>query len=101
MSVEFLSDKQADGFGCFHAAPRPEQLSQFFDLRPANQTLLATRWRPANKLECGVQPCTLRFLGTFLPDPLLVPDVGVQTVAGQVGVLADVLAAYRRQLNTW
>ncbi|WP_055562745.1 hypothetical protein [Hymenobacter sp. AT01-02] len=49
MSVEFLSDKQADGFGCFHAAPRPEQLSQFFDLRPANQTLLATRWRPANK----------------------------------------------------
>lgn len=101
MPVEFLSDEQAARFGCYHADPSPEQLAQYFYLSAADMAFLATRRRPANKLGCGVQLCTLRFLGTFLPDPLRVPDVVVQTVAGQVGVPTEALASYRTRPNTW
>ncbi|GAA4389571.1 Tn3 family transposase [Hymenobacter koreensis] len=101
MPVEFLSDEQAARFGCYHADPSPEQLAHYFYLSAADVSFLATRRRPANKLGCGVQLCTLRFLGTFLLDPLQVPAIVVHTVANQLGVPADELAAYRTRPNTW
>ncbi|MFD2719765.1 Tn3 family transposase [Hymenobacter monticola] len=101
MPVEFLSDEQAARFGCYADEPSPEQLARFFYLSAADGHLLAARRRPANKLGCAVQLCTLRFLGTFLTDPLRVPTVVVQTLAEQLHLPADALAAYRTRPNTW
>jgi len=100
MPVEFLSDEQAARFGCYADDPSPEQLARFFYLSASDSHFLAARRRPANKLGCAVQLCTLRFLGTFLTDPLRVPAVVVQTLAEQLHLPADALAAYRTRPNT-
>ncbi len=65
---------------------------------------MATSWPRADAppTNSGVpQLCTLRFLGTFLTDPLRVPAVVVQTLAEQLHLPADALAAYRTRPNTW
>ena len=95
MPVEFLSDEQAARFGCYPDEPSPEQLARFFYLSAADGHFPAARQRATNKLGCAVQLCTLRFLGTFLTDPLRVPAVVVQTLAEQLNLPADALAAYR------
>ena len=73
MPVEFLSDEQAARYGQYHADPSPEQLTQFFYLSAADKQFLAPRRLPHTRLGCAVQLGTLRFLGTFLVDPLQVP----------------------------
>jgi hypothetical protein len=101
MPVEFLSDEQAARYGRYQADPNAEQLIRYFYLSPADVQFLAQCRRTANKLGCAVQLGTLRFLGTFLPEPTQVPAVVVQTLATQLGVDPAELAGYRRRPNTW
>ncbi|MDQ2769319.1 MAG: Tn3 family transposase [Bacteroidota bacterium] len=101
MPVEFLSDEQAARYGRYQADPNAEQLTRYFYLSPADAQFLAQRRRAANKLGCAVQLGTLRFLGTFLPEPTLVPAVVVEVLATQLGVDPAELASYRKRPNTW
>ncbi|MBG8556044.1 Tn3 family transposase [Hymenobacter guriensis] len=101
MPVEFLSDEQAARYGRFAAAPSPEQLAQFFYLSPSDRTAVAQRRRPANRLGYAVQLCTLRFLGTFLPDPFQVPAVVVDTLAAQLQLCPAAWDDYRTRPSTW
>ena len=101
MPVEFLSDEQAARYGRFHADPSPEQLARFFYLSPDDLAFVARRRRRPNQLGCAVQLCTLRFLGTFLPDPTQVPTVVVDTLAAQLHVASPELAAYGQRVSTW
>lgn len=48
-------------------------------------------------LGCAVQLSTLRFLGTFLPEPTQVPAVVAQTMATQLGIDLNELAGYRKR----
>ncbi len=100
MPVEFLSNEQAACCGQYHADPSSEQLTRFFYLSAADQRFLAARRLPHARLGCAVQLGTLRFLGTFLVDPLQVPAVVVQTLARQLGLAPEQLAPYGDRPNT-
>ena len=100
MPVEFLSDEQATRYGRFHADPSPEQLARFFYLSPDDLAFVARRRRRPNQLGCAVQLCTLRFLGTFLPDPTQVPAVVVETLAAQLHVAPIELVDYGKRIST-
>lgn len=61
---------------------------------------MARRRRRLNQLGCAVQLCTLRFLGTFLPDPTQVPAVVAETLVAQLHLAATELAGYRQRVST-
>ncbi|MEO5680763.1 MAG: DUF4158 domain-containing protein, partial [Acidimicrobiales bacterium] len=86
VGVEFLSDGQAAAFGRFSGVPTREQLERYFVLDDADRALVGRRRGDQNRLGFSVQLTTVRFLGTFLADPLQVPWVVVEFVASQLGV---------------
>ncbi|MCD0168206.1 MULTISPECIES: Tn3 family transposase [unclassified Deinococcus] len=100
MPVEFLSDEQAAQYGRYAGDPAPEQLSNFFFLNEAELALIAERRRDHNQLGFAVQLCTLRFLGSFLPNPVQVPSIVVRHVADQLHLPARVIARYALREET-
>ncbi|MDV6376184.1 Tn3 family transposase [Deinococcus arenicola] len=100
MPVEFIPDDQAARYGRFAADPTPEQLARYFFLNEADLALIAERRRDHNKLGFAVQLCTLRYLGTFLPNPIQVPQVAVRHVAGQLDLPPDVFMRYALREET-
>ena len=100
MPVEFLSDEQAARYGRFAVDPTPEQLTRYFFLNEADLALVAERRRDYNKLGFAVQLCTLRYLGTFLPNPIQVPRVVVQHVAQQLEIDPEVFLRYALREET-
>ncbi|MBZ9749779.1 DUF4158 domain-containing protein [Deinococcus sp. HMF7604] len=100
MPVEFLTDEQAARYGQFDGNPTPEQLAQYFTLSEQDHALVAQRRRKHNTLGFEVQLCTLRFLGTFLTDPLRVPLVAVKHVAQQLRLPVKVFSKYGRREET-
>lgn len=100
MPVEFLSAEQAARYGRFAVDPTPEQLTRYFFLNEADLALIAERRRDHNKLGFAVQLCALRYLGTFLPNPIQVPRVVVQHVAQQLEVSPEVFLRYALREET-
>ncbi|OLV16860.1 Tn3 family transposase [Deinococcus marmoris] len=100
MPVEFLPDDQAARYGRFAADPTPEQLARYFFLNETDLALIAERRRNHNRLGFAVQLCTLRYLGTFLPNPIQVPQVAVRHVAGQLGLPPEVFMRYALREET-
>ncbi len=84
--AEFLSEAQVAAFGRFRGVPSREQLERYFLLDDADRALVARRRGDHNRLGFSVQLTTVRFLGTFLVDPLDVPWVVVEFLAGQLGI---------------
>jgi len=85
MPVEFLSDEQADAYGRFTGSPTQEQLERFFWLNDADRERVGRRRQETTTLGFAVQVGTVRFLGTFLDDPVDVPWAVVAFVGGQLG----------------
>lgn len=100
MPVEFLTDEQAARYGRFAVDPTPEQLARYFFLSEADHALVAERRRKHNKLGVAVQLCTLRYLGTFLPNPIQVPQVVVEHLAQQLDLPPDVFIRYALREET-
>lgn len=86
MPVEFLSDEQADAYGRFTGSPTQEQLERFFWLNDADRERVGRRRQETTTLGFAVQVGTVRFLGTFLDDPVDVPWAVVAFVGGQLGI---------------
>jgi TnpA family transposase len=107
MPTDFLTDDQFARYGRFCGAPSRVQLERYFFLDDADRALIARRRRPHMQLGFALQLGTVRFLGTFLPDPLDVPRVVVAYVAAQLGVddVADLPAYTARKMtpyaHTW
>jgi hypothetical protein len=94
--VEFLSDAEAAAYGRYDGAVSREELDRVFFLDDADRALIARRRGAHSRLGFALQLTTVRWLGTFLPDPLDLPAVVLEYVAGQLA--GDDLAGLQRYL---
>ena len=102
MPVEFLSQDQHRRYGRYADHPSPRQLARYFHLDDRDRQVIARHRGDHNRLGFAVQLGTVRFLGTFLPDPAVVPDHVVSHAADQLGIQdPGCLARYDRPQTHW
>jgi Domain of unknown function (DUF4158) len=103
VAIEFLSDDQVAAYGRFVGPAERAELERFFFLDDADRVLIGKRRGDHNRLGFSLQLGTVRFVGLFLADPLDVPAVVVDYLAGQLGI-ADASSVKRyaeRQSTQW
>lgn len=86
MPVDFLTVDQEARYSRFTGVPSEAELAQHFYLDAGDQTLIGQRRGDLSRLGFAVQLGTVRYLGTFLPDPTEVPPEVVTSVAAQLGI---------------
>jgi len=83
--VEFLSDEEVAAYGRFMGSPSPTEVARWCLLDDADLRLVNRRRVDHLRLGFALQLVTVRALGLFLVDPLDVPTVVLDEVAGQLG----------------
>jgi TnpA family transposase len=102
MPGEFLSPDQKQRYGCYTEDPSPLQLARYFHFDDRDQQQITRRRTDHTRLGFAVQLGTVRFLGTFLPDPTAVPETVVTYVAQQLGISdASGLTRYDTRDTHW
>lgn len=99
--MAFLSKAQRQRYGCYVEEPTRTQLARYFHLDDRDQSLVNRRRGDHNRLGFALQLCTVRFLGTFLVDPIEVPSIVAVHIALQLGI-SDIgcLPHYLERPNT-
>ena len=102
MPISFLTPAQRENYGRYAASPSPDQLSRFFYLNDDDLAQIRICRGEHNRLGFALQLSTVRYLGTFLDDPVAVPTEVVQTLAHQLGISnLDTLPAYGAGKQRW
>lgn len=97
MPVDLLTEAQKRRYGRYPEEISAVQLARNFHADDTAWDLIAQRRGNANRLGFALQLPTVRFIGTFLPNPTEVPAVVVTHVARQLAI-ADV-GCLRRYLE--
>jgi hypothetical protein len=100
MPVDFLTESQQQSYGRYAGEPSPAQLARYFHLDESDHHLLAQRRSDYSKFGYAVQLCTVRFLGTFLTDPLDVPEGIIAYLGAQLGIDRECLPRYLERRET-
>ncbi len=102
MPVQFLTPEQRANYGRYVGDPRPDDLTRYFHLDEADHDVISAKRGDHNRLGFALQLTTARFLGTFLEDPVQVPDVVLQSLVRQLRIVnLDRLSDYRRADQRW
>ena len=102
MPVRFLSKTQRAEYGQYAGAPSSQELARYFHLDDADHKLIAKRRSEHNRLGFAVQLCTLRYLGTFVPDLLHVPSTVLTRLTAQLALSPTVsLESYSKGEQRW
>lgn len=100
MPVDFLTEQQQKSYGSYAEEPSPAQLTKYFHLDEADHAVVDQHRGDHNRLGYALQLCTVRFLGTFLTNPVQVPD-GVKAYLGaQLGIDVACLPRYMDRRDT-
>lgn len=101
MPVSFLSNQQYESYGLYAVPPSPHNLAKYFHLDDADHALIAQKRGKHNRLGFAVQLGTVRYLGTFLTDPLDVPKSVLFIMAKQLSIELsdDITIAYNSDVQ--
>jgi hypothetical protein len=101
MPVEFLTDDEAAAYGRYAGPPSQADLERVFFLDDEDLKLVEMRRGDHMKAGFALQLVTVRWLGTFLENPLDVPGEVLDFVAGQLGIEnPGVVKRYTERVNT-
>ena len=97
MAVSFLTAAQRDRYGRYPDMVTPDDLARCFHLSDEDHAQIMSCRGHHNRLGFALQLTTVRYLGTFLDDPVAVPSPVLQSLSHQLAIQTlDGLQSYRK-----
>src|SRR5208337_4996387 len=97
MAVSFITAAQRARYGRYPEVVTPDDLARCFHLSDDDRVQIMSCRGHHNRLGFALQLSTVRYLGTFLEDPIAVPSSVLQSMSRQLAIHApDGLESYRK-----